>query len=175
MKFIIDKGTGYTYCYNPTHYCANKAGKVLEHVYVMAEAIKRRLEPNECVHHKDRDRTNNDINNLQLLSMSEHAKLHQMEDNGVEYITYNCKCCNVPMITTKNTGRIYCSASCANKAQEKFSISKEDLDYLVWAYPTTKVAKILGVSDVAVGKRCKKLGISKPPRGYWAKVAADKL
>jgi len=35
--------------------------------------------------------------------------------------------------------------------------------------PTTEVAKRLGVSDVAIGKKCKQLGIEKPPRGYWQK------
>lgn len=46
---------------------------------------------------------------------------------------------------------------------------------MVWSYPTTHVAKILGVSDVAVGKRCKALGVTKPPRGFWAKVNAGLL
>ena len=36
--------------------------------------------------------------------------------------------------------------------------------------PTTKVAEILGVSDSAIAKRCKLLGVEKPPRGYWAKI-----
>lgn len=45
----------------------------------------------------------------------------------------------------------------------------EDLRKLVWEMPTTKVAKIYGVSDKAVEKWCVKHGISKPPRGYWSK------
>ena len=40
---------------------------------------------------------------------------------------------------------------------------------------TVRVAKLLGVSDVAIAKRCKLLGIEKPPRGYWAKVQYNKL
>jgi hypothetical protein len=31
------------------------------------------------------------------------------------------------------------------------------------------VAKEIGVSNVAVKKRCEKLGIELPPRGYWLK------
>lgn len=34
---------------------------------------------------------------------------------------------------------------------------------------------LFGVSDQAVEKRCKKYGIQKPPRGYWAQVDADKV
>lgn len=42
----------------------------------------------------------------------------------------------------------------------------------VWAEPTQLVAKRYGVSDAAIAKGCKALGIPKPPRGYWAKKAA---
>ena len=49
------------------------------------------------------------------------------------------------------------------------------MEWLVWQMPTTEVADLFQVSDKAVEKRCKRLGISKPPRGYWAKVAAGKL
>lgn len=48
--------------------------------------------------------------------------------------------------------------------------SKEELEKLVWEKPTQQLAKELGVCDNAVGKRCKKLGIEKPPRGYWTKL-----
>jgi hypothetical protein len=40
--------------------------------------------------------------------------------------------------------------------------------------PTSKLCKELGVSDVAIGKRCKLLGIDKPPRGYWQKLNGRK-
>lgn len=54
----------------------------------------------------------------------------------------------------------------------KFNPSKEELQKLVWEMPTTKVAKLFNVSDKAVEKRCKILGVNKPPRGYWAKSAS---
>ena len=57
----------------------------------------------------------------------------------------------------------------------KFEIPKEELEELVWSMSTVRVAKLLGVSDVAIAKRCKLLGIEKPPRGYWAKVQYNKL
>ncbi len=47
--------------------------------------------------------------------------------------------------------------------------SPEEISKLVWEMPTQKVAEKLGVSDVAIGKFCKKQNISKPPRGYWTK------
>lgn len=39
----------------------------------------------------------------------------------------------------------------------------------LWEIPTTKVAKQLGISDVALTKWCAKHDIPKPPLGYWAK------
>ena len=38
--------------------------------------------------------------------------------------------------------------------------------------PSAKVAKLYHVSDTTIKKWCRKLGIEKPGRGYWAKVAA---
>lgn len=53
--------------------------------------------------------------------------------------------------------------------KRKFNPSKEELEKLVNTMPTTKVSKIFGVSDKAIDKRCKLLGISKPGRGFWSK------
>lgn len=54
-------------------------------------------------------------------------------------------------------------------SRQQITIDKDELEKMVWAMPTTEVAKRLGVSDVAIGKKCKQLGIEKPPRGYWQK------
>jgi hypothetical protein len=51
-------------------------------------------------------------------------------------------------------------------------ISREELHQLIWSKPTSKVAKEFGLSDVGFAKICRKLGVKKPPRGYWAKVAS---
>ncbi|MCS4249461.1 hypothetical protein [Pseudomonas sp. BIGb0164] len=39
----------------------------------------------------------------------------------------------------------------------------------VWQTPMIKLAHNIGVSDVAVGKACRKAGIRLPGRGHWAK------
>jgi hypothetical protein len=49
--------------------------------------------------------------------------------------------------------------------------SASDLANLVDTLPLTKIAKQLGVSDVSVRKRCKKLGIPTRSRGGWSKKA----
>lgn len=47
-------------------------------------------------------------------------------------------------------------------------LSRQALYELVWRKAKTEVAKEFGVSDVALGKACKKANIPVPPRGYWA-------
>lgn len=37
------------------------------------------------IHHKDKNKTNNDINNLQLISASEHTRLHMSTENNPHY------------------------------------------------------------------------------------------
>lgn len=56
-----------------------------QHVTVMESAIGRRLRANEVVHHIDRNRANNDISNLQLMTRSEHTRLHRIEDSEKKY------------------------------------------------------------------------------------------
>lgn len=49
------------------------------------------------------------------------------------------------------------------------SLSRQELFDLVWSMPVTKIAADHGITDPAVHKRCKKLQVPTPPRGYWAK------
>jgi len=50
--------------------------------------------------------------------------------------------------------------------------SKEYFEEMLWLKPTSKIAEELHISDKAVEKHVKKLGLTKPPRGYWQKMAA---
>ena len=59
-----------------------------------------------------------------------------------------------------------------NQGDQPNELTREELYERLWSMPTTKVAAELGISDVALAKRCKKLNVPKPTPGYWAKVAA---
>lgn len=50
------------------------------HVATIERRIGRKLLPDECVHHIDGDKTNNEENNLALLTKSGHSRLHRFED-----------------------------------------------------------------------------------------------
>ena len=51
-----------------------------QHVVIVENRIGRRLFANECVHHRDKNRSNNDPSNLILMTRSEHARLHAEEN-----------------------------------------------------------------------------------------------
>lgn len=53
-------------------------------------------------------------------------------------------------------------------------LSREELYEKVWSQSGIKLSEEFGVSDVAIAKRCKKLDIPRPARGYWAKVEAGR-
>ena len=55
------------------------------------------------------------------------------------------------------------------------TITDEQLQALVWSKPMIDISKEMGVSDVAIGKRCRKAGIETPVKGFWNKVQSGKM
>jgi len=52
-----------------------------EHVVIMESLIGRKLLKNETIHHKDENRTNNAVENLQLMTRHEHSRLHAISNH----------------------------------------------------------------------------------------------
>lgn len=77
------KGKGKGFSIKPNGYIEITTGENKgrsEHVVIMENMIGRRLYSNECVHHVNGDRSDNRIENLQLMYRSEHAA-HHAKDN----------------------------------------------------------------------------------------------
>jgi len=64
--------------------------------------------------------------------------------------------------------RVTCSVKCRIAYSKRFEVTADNLLIAVWERSTLRIAELFGVSDKAIEKRCKKLGVIKPPRGYWA-------
>jgi IS30 family transposase len=76
--FIVDHA-GYKHVKMPEHKNAAKNGYIREHILVMTEHLGRPLEKGECVHHIDRNKANNALENLRLMTHKEHKSLHSRE------------------------------------------------------------------------------------------------
>lgn len=85
-KGWLHKATGYIVMVHP------KTGKkILQHRYVMESDIKRPLLRHENVHHKNRIKTDNRLDNLELMTSSEHRYLHNVcEKCGKGKLNHNC-------------------------------------------------------------------------------------
>jgi len=66
-----DKASGYVMVYNPEHPNANKKGYVPEHRLVMEQLLNRELKINELVHHKNKKKDDNRLENLELFVLGE--------------------------------------------------------------------------------------------------------
>lgn len=61
------------------HPLADPNGYAYEHLLVWCSAGRTRPESGHTLHHKNEDKTDNRIGNLELLTRSEHNKLHNAE------------------------------------------------------------------------------------------------
>lgn len=111
------------------------------------------------LHHIDGDRTNNKLDNLQILCPNCHA---QTSNYGIrnrpelkEVIQENKHChCGNKICSQSKTGRC---RECFNKERKdrKKPISKEDLTNLIKVKPVSQIRKELGVaSDATIRKWC---------------------
>jgi hypothetical protein len=125
----VCKGGGYRYCRtDPIHPRANKNGLYPLHRVLAENKLGRLLNPWEDVHHKDHDKENDDPENLEVLSHSEHAREHALE-NVPAPVADECSNCGKRLSLSgrdyrarkkrSSDGALYCSVSCAAKRRER--------------------------------------------------------
>lgn len=71
---VLINAQGYLTAYEPTHPRAGRGGRVLEHRLIMENHLGRLLTRIEQVDHMNRIKTDNRVENLRLLSPTEHTR-----------------------------------------------------------------------------------------------------
>jgi len=119
----ICKGGGYMYCRtNPKHPKANNKGLYPLHRVRAEIKLGRLLEENEIVHHIDGDKTNDNPENLQIMTNQSHSSHHHPK---IAKVNHTCAVCGDSFALAPAASRlrlkrskfnmIFCSRSCGGK------------------------------------------------------------
>lgn len=150
----VDKTLGYAYFLDREHPLASARGKVYFHRHVASFKLGRWLKPNEVCHHIDGDKANNDIENIVVITHSEHAQAHGLGVD-VERCKRPCEQCGKMTVNKR-----FCSYPCSHVGTRKAtrpsqSQLKEDMINLSWC----AMGRKYGVSDNAVRKWARGYGL----------------
>lgn len=163
LRVVVDKTLGYEYFMDKEHPLASQTGRVWYHRHVASVRIGRWLTADEIVHHRDGDRANNRLRNLEVTTLSEHAREHTIERNmrrGIPPLgEMKCPVCRVKFPRTHREQK-FCSTKCSNLARRKAqrpskSQLKRDVESLSWV----AIGRKYGVSDNAVRKWARQYGL----------------
>lgn len=123
IERVVSKGK-YNYAVVPNHPNAIRCGYVLEHRIVMENNLGRILLRTEIVHHKNDNKKDNRIENLEVKNNPEHVKMH-MESIGICMVELKCPECEKIFtkrkglsFLTKGRGKYNC---CSPRCRGKFS------------------------------------------------------
>jgi hypothetical protein len=149
-------GKGYPAVYWPDHPTSNAAGIVYVHRVAAFDLFGEEVIGTH-VHHKNGNRWDWSRGNLELLSASAHASVHNASKRR-ESVLCVCGSCGKEFRTTdvKRLSRpvIYCSTTCVHKKLER--VRWPDLETLINMLNESNysaVARTLGVTDNAIRKR----------------------
>lgn len=153
--------------YAPDHPLASQSRTTKGYVNIARHIVSIRrgtwIQSGEVVRFADGDVGNFSGDNLLVVTRASLVRLRSQRVN------LNCAVCNAPFTENPSHAprRSTCSVECRAALSQKFDVTADELLVAVWEQSTIQVAKMFGVSDKAIEKRCKKLGVMKPPRGYW--------
>ena len=108
---------GYIVVRNPK----NPIKYILEHRLIMSNHIGRELKTNEHVHHKNENKSDNRLDNLELLSHGEHTTLHhKKEPKDKSMLLVKCGYCDIEFYKRNNQLKISKRHFCSKEHWYKF-------------------------------------------------------
>jgi len=137
-KYIMEKSfnwkdgktkhsSGYILIKNHTHPFRNSENYVLEHRLIMEKSIGRFLKKSEVVHHKNGIRTDNRIENLELMTFNKHCQIPNVGqfikgqkswNSDIKKIEKTCNQCNKKIFIHPSRVKMgrgkFCSKQCFN-------------------------------------------------------------
>ena len=163
---------GYVFIYEPLHPKANNAGYVREHVLIMEKYLGRYLNEDEVVHHRDFNRSNNKLSNLQLMTRSTHTALHSqilVTQFGKHFKSERvCRICGSP---TSKYG-VLCK-KCALSLRKKVNLPDiSTLQEWVDKFTLEEVSRKVGITSNALRKWLRKLHVSYTPKKSEGNISA---
>jgi len=114
----VCKGGGYRYCRtDPPHPKSNAKGLYPLHRVLMENQVGRLLLDDEVVHHKDGNKENDSVGNLELKTNCEHSRLHHPPSLSIKC---QCHCGRIFFLKPhclrqrqrRSKTTLYCSCSC---------------------------------------------------------------
>jgi len=132
------------------------------------------------IDHINGNSCDNSLQNLRVLCPNCHSQTHTFSGRNkkVNKTKNNCMYCGIEIYNKSTICKKCYNEKRKNEIKKnkisrktKFNIDKDILEKQVMEMPILKIGKIYGVSDNAIRKRCKKLGIVIPKFkiGHWLK------
>jgi hypothetical protein len=175
IKTKLHKILGYLYFTDRDHPLAcGKDGFVYYHRHIASTIQNKWIGREDVVHHRDENKTNNDLSNLEVMSASEHCLAHktlefkQCPVCGCSFLGKNKRCSKACSVISRTR------SSSPRDASTEIELGKfswptiEEANKLISEMPMTEIAKKLGCSDCGFKKFCKRNNITLRPPGYWA-------
>ena len=141
IEKTVSKGK-YLYAVVRGHPGSTKNGYVLAHRVIMENSLGRLLLPDEVVHHKNGNKKDNRIENLEVMSVREHSRMH-CRLRGRKMVKLKCPACGAIFVKRRRNTPLCdnskewsaCSSSCRGRFSAEMQYRGRTADTL---------AKIMG-------------------------------